>query len=437
MTERRTNPLDAFELRLVRELRAASEPALRTIDGASLARELATLPGGGVLTILRRFGIADVRDRRLITFGGIVLALLAGLVLAVVVGSQHRAPPSDLGHLAYVVDDDVYVADWDGTNPVRVTNAQGDGRSYGTPEWSTDGGLLYFASESSDGTTTEWVTGDDGKTIREVGRPSSPGSGRSLRAADGPRQVRIVDAIEGNVTLYGARLEVTGPDGLSHLIPPPAGYRIWSRSDVSTLSWSPDGLSILVDACTVTPCLKPSEGGADDLFLVPVDGSKPTRLTDHASRPGHYDSAQDRVWNAEISPDGSRIAFIDPTGPTFLEPLKLGLMDLDGSNRHDLVDFGGAFLWSPDGRRIAIASRESANRTIGLWIAGSDGTSVPALLVAGEWRPIAWSGDGTMILAQGMSEANWGLWVINVREPGAKKLVPGAYDGAWQSVLDR
>src|SRR5215217_9170258 len=59
------------------------------------------------------------------------------------------SPPSPgrLGSLAYGVDGDIYVADWDGSNPVRIA----DGEYWGEgPIWSPDGRYLAFRDPSRD-----------------------------------------------------------------------------------------------------------------------------------------------------------------------------------------------------------------------------------------------------------------------------------------------
>lgn len=85
----------------------------------------------------------------------LLLALVALLGGAILVGARLAQPPplptGRLGHLAYGLDGDIYVADWDGRNPVRITDGppilpSGDitCASYGGegPMWSPDGRYL-------------------------------------------------------------------------------------------------------------------------------------------------------------------------------------------------------------------------------------------------------------------------------------------------------
>src|SRR5829696_9547830 len=56
--------------------------------------------------------------------------------------------PARLGSLAYGVDGDIYVADWDGSNPVRIA----DGEYWGEgPIWSPDGRYLAYRHTNCDG----------------------------------------------------------------------------------------------------------------------------------------------------------------------------------------------------------------------------------------------------------------------------------------------
>ena len=89
----------------------------------------------------------------------LILAALLGATL--LVGARLLQPPEipadRLGHLAYGIDGDIYVADWNGLNPHRITDRDSISgpvacRRFGGsgPIWSPDGRHLAFRSYWSD-----------------------------------------------------------------------------------------------------------------------------------------------------------------------------------------------------------------------------------------------------------------------------------------------
>ena len=94
-------------------------------------------------------------------------ALILLLVIAAIVGGAilvgallvrpSPLPTGRLGHLAYGLDGDIYLADWDGGNPVRIADgapggaADGCGSNWGEgPMWSPDGRHFAYRSASAD-----------------------------------------------------------------------------------------------------------------------------------------------------------------------------------------------------------------------------------------------------------------------------------------------
>ena len=92
----------------------------------------------GVGSVVRWLGLPfDRRVLAIVLAIGLLAALLGGALL---VGARLLLPPllpADAAiSLAYAIDDDIFVADWDGTNPIRI--ADGD---LGGPVWSASGGM--------------------------------------------------------------------------------------------------------------------------------------------------------------------------------------------------------------------------------------------------------------------------------------------------------
>ncbi len=212
-------------------------------------------------------------------------------------------------------DEEVYVMNADGSNIHRLTHTPGEGKSSWDADWSPDGTQIVFMSNRDAGDGYDlYVMNADGSNVRRLTRE-------------------------------------TGFDGAP--------------------AWSPDGKRIaFMSNRHGTP------EGPCEIFVMTVDRSKTWRLTTddwHAARP---------AW----SPDGKRIAF------SATRPLEDGgyeddgyeiyVMDEDGSNVQRLTHTSpkgtnGHAVWSPDGKRIAFASRRSGVR--GLYVMDADGSNVERL----------------------------------------------------------
>ncbi len=84
------------------------------------------------------------------------------------------------------------------------------------------------------------------------------------------------------------------------------------------------------------------------------------------------------LWHLRWSPDSRRLAFItSPTGKPDDGNLEdIGVLPVSGGPIHRLGVIGGEFVWSPDGRRIAIATggnREAYVQKTDLWVVPVDG----------------------------------------------------------------
>ena len=64
------------------------------------------------------------------------------------------APRTTPGKLAYSLNGDIYLANWDGSHPVRIVNGTPDpptNGAYGNPIWSPDGRYLAYVGETPKG----------------------------------------------------------------------------------------------------------------------------------------------------------------------------------------------------------------------------------------------------------------------------------------------
>jgi Tol biopolymer transport system component len=360
------------------------------------------------------------RNRKL---GALAIATTIGIVavvVSVVSLSRTAEPPVDeptprptparLGSLAYAARGDIFVAGWDGSNPVGIA----DGRSPSdchdvgeysaqAPIWSPDGRYLAYRHMDCNApafqTPGSWwdvvISDAEGNVVTSFpseawGISWSPDSTRVAVWVNSPPDPPLREAGDrSTIDVYGLNGErqtlLTLPDSA-------AG----TRNPV----WSPDGRSLLLDK-----------------FEIPLDGSTPRPLPFGIRR----------GW--ALSPDGSRVAYASRK--------LLFVAAADGSAGVEVLGDGASpnLLWSPTGDRIAFTSPGSrelrlvdvATGTVTLLIE-PDGSAVLSVI---EFSP-----DGDRILFSRTEEDGTGansLWSVNADGSHLRRLVTGTDWGDWLS----
>lgn len=343
----------------------------------------------------------------------VILVLVTAAALARAFDSRERTatlpPPTptdmgNLGALAYGVDGDIYVADWDGGKPVRIANGLppdgGPGcglAGYGGegPIWSPDGRYLAYWYQDCE-TSTVMISDPEGNVAA-----SFPGEGWLISWAPDSRRVAVW-------VRWGKTIGVYGLDGVREaLLTLPPG--LMAPGDFDPV-WSRDGASLLVPH------------GVE----VPLDGRTPRQLPPD----------DPRTLEATYSPDGSRIAFN--------RERSLIVAAADGSQARELISaWTGDVVWSPTGDRIAFTSRTLRGTTYMGYatelrvIDVASGVVTPLAGMGGRdtlWS-IRFSPEGDRILFS-RTEANdvTSLWTIRANGSGARRLVTGTGWGDWQSI---
>lgn len=352
---------------------------------------------------------------------GAVLLLLLVLALigtAALVGGRLLAPPPDPEKLLYGLDGDIYLADADGGNPVRI--AEGAELNQGSP-WAPDG--RHFLS-----TDTGQLTADIRDAGGHVVASFLPG-GFFYATAWSPDSTRL----QRWATRDGRQINIYGIDGvLQAELPLPDGY---SRPLQFEGVWTPDGRSVWVQIAPVqrSPCADDSSGygsecAALEIWELPIDGSAPQRVV------GDLDI---RVFDPSFSRDGTYLAFSGRGGA-----MELSVANADGTEARAVVrvgqdsdqGYGSAPIWSPSGEQLAYIT-EGGNLKVVDVATGTARTLSTGWPYTGER---IWSRDGDRIMfgkGSGASQDGVGLgdlWTVSVDGGEPTLLVKGATHGAWQ-----
>ena len=316
--------------------------------------------------------------------------------------------PGSLGALAYGVDGDIYVADWDGTNAIQIADGvpvdgadecgQAEHRTenivFGTA-WSPDGRYLAYWDWGCPVPPNAWgtvmITDPEGNLLA-----SFPGQGWTISWSPDSTRVAVWDSWGSGDTTIG----VYGLDGVRQAaLTVPS--ELMPSGDYSP-AWSRDGASLLLPG-----------------VRVPLDGSTPRGLP-----------ADDltRHWFAAYSPDGSHVAYIKGGS--------LVVAEADGSDALKVgapIEFWDA-AWSPSGDLVAFIHGDTELRVRDV----ATGTVTSLVNVSGSerLRVIEFSPEGDRILFSRTEDMDSGvssLWSINADGSDLRRLVTRIEWADWLS----
>lgn len=248
------------------------------------------------------------------------------------------------------------------------------------------GGRLVYAFDIPGGVSV-FTANTDGTGAHAL--LSSPTVQLPRWAPDGGRISVVAESPQGLIFVG-----LVNPDGSDYL-------RFDSRDpsmQLGCVAWSPDGSRL---ACEGWDDTDPTRNG---IYTVRAsDGGDLTRVT--SSPDGAHDIPGD------YSPDGRQIVFVAQTLDE--EQSTLTVVNVDGSNRHALIDrkVGQAPRWTPDGRSILTDASGSL-----LLVPVDGGEPSPIKLdtdLAGIAQHGAWSPDGEWIVfAARFTAAGWDIYIM-------------------------
>jgi Tol biopolymer transport system component len=314
------------------------------------------------------------------------------------------APGTTPGKLAYGLNGDIYVANWDGSDPVRIANGTPFGPAndsyWGEGHlWSPDGRYLAYRRDTGGGGShreTVFISDPRGHLVA-----SFPGQGWLISWS--PDSTRVASWVR-----LGRTIGIYGLDGVrQRLLTLPQG--LMAPGDFDPV-WSPDGASLLVPRGV----------------QIPLDGSAPRHLP--AADPRSH-------WIVRYSPVGARVAYSD-----YVSPTELVVAVADGSQARVLVP--GVVenaVWSPTGDRIAFDAPTGKGMTaMGPTnqirvVDVASGKATPLTAGSKADRVIGFSPDGNLVLFSRTNAKNRSsLWTVRTDGSAPQRLVTGTDWGEWQ-----
>jgi len=357
-------------------------------------------------------------------------------------------------------NDDVWVANLDGTGSNKITDFNGQDSS---PMWGQNGNAIYYVSEvfgnppniirseNKTGAKPVKVTNHTSEGVRKA-RISANGAaivyecGPDIYFVDtampnNPRKIQIkaliddktnIDRLvtftqnasefafnkEESSVIFGVhgdlyRMGISGAGKAVRLTDTP--------SDDFGAAWAPDSSKVAF--------LSDRTGRVEVFLMESADAEHPKFMEAHQFKVKQITNDAKPESNLTFSPDGKQIYF--------LRAGKLWRMNLDGSEQKEVVSLSmiTEYSWSPDGKWIVYSRRDGsfASELFVIPAAGPSSANPPKNITryaTSNYSP-TWSSDGKRIAFVSERRNTPGLFVVEMQKPAANgkiNLEPGIID---------
>ncbi len=243
--------------------------------------------------------------------------------------------------IAYVSDrtgyKELYVMDYDGRNPLKVT---ADRSLCMSPAWSPDGKTLAYVSYRDKNPD---LYGLDLETGRRWKISGTAGLNISPAWSPGGKRLAVALSKDGSAEIYVMTRDGNDLERLT--------YGVY---DNVAPSWAPNGREIVFNS---------GRSGSPQIYIMGADGTDVRRITFE----GAYNASPQ--W----SPRADRIVFVTQVNGLF----KIATISPDGSNFQQLTTGRGNDenpSWSPSGRQIVFSSNREGR--FNLYIMNADGSDI-------------------------------------------------------------
>jgi dipeptidyl aminopeptidase/acylaminoacyl peptidase len=333
---------------------------------------------------------------------GVVVALAVGIFLMKALTSdsvpanppiEPRPAPGVSGALAYELDGDIYIADPDGSNAIKIASGgvpdEGCAGTvgYSLPSWSRDGRYLAFQRDCSrqGGGSAVLITHPDGTVVAEF--PAYPYVSGLAWSPDSTR-VAVWETLSRTIGVYGV-------DGVRQASLPSPLAETPAEGVIGPL-WMPDSSALLVGAApsslTVLPLDgSPAYGLSGGLPIASPDGTRVAVIADHSTVITDADGAPVSEVDVSLhgvawSPEGDRFAAETRRGKFVVVDAATGEVTMLPGSVNGIQGF------SPQGDRILYAKlvRDGGAVYNSLYSIGVDGSDRRLLVdgsMHGQWRP--------------------------------------------------